>query len=374
MKPLILLLTVLTFLSCGYKKKSTNLSEKIWERYQLDLPSNFVLKEFESHDIIFLGETHRKKNDLIFLQQLIPKLYKKGIYLLFYEFASHDDNNKIDSILTAPTYDEGKVKSIIHNNFWEWPYKEYLDIFRVAWRVNNKHKNGKKFRIIGISYSNSNDVKQAMKDWTEKDWANLIFKDAISKSQKAIVYCGNHHSITKYKQPLIINGEFKKLLTDERVGQFVYKMIGEKAMTIWIHFPWGDINYDPSYPPVIKYLDSLSLAMDSSHKQFAFSTTVSELGNLIDSTSVYSTGYKKIKLKNIVDGYIVLGPVCKEDFVSYVPDFNTKENIENTNSQIKYFYGYKNLTVNQANDTLKKWYYRDEKEFYDFRKSIGPCH
>jgi len=271
-------------------------------------------------------------------------------------------------------YDESKVKSIIHDNFWEWPYQEYLDVFKVAWQINNKHKGENKFRIIGMSYSNSKNVRQAMNEWTEKDWANLIFKESISKKQKAIVYCGNHHAITKYLQPMIVNGKFKKLIKNDRVGQFVYNMIGERTMTIWIHFPWGNTNYDPTYSPIIKYLDSLSMKMDTIHRQFAFHTKASELGNLIDSSSAYSMGYNKIKLKDIVDGYIVLGPICKEDFVTFVPNFNTNENIANTNMQIDFFYGYKNFNVKQANDTLIKWYKRDKKEFYDFRKSILNCH
>jgi len=89
-------LIIYSLFSC--KSNTNNYSQEIWRKYQLDTPENFVLTEFNNHDIIFLGETHRKKNDLIFLQQLIPKLYNRGVYLLFYEFASHDDNETIDSI------------------------------------------------------------------------------------------------------------------------------------------------------------------------------------------------------------------------------------------------------------------------------------
>jgi hypothetical protein len=366
---LFILFTLLSILfSC--RTRTNDHSEDIWKKFSLEKPESFIVNEFTSHDIIFLGETHRKRNDIIFLQNLIPKMYDKGIYLLFYEFASYEDSKKIDSVLTASVYDEEKVKTIIHDNFWEWPYQEYLDVFKVAWQVNQIHKRGSKFRIIGISYSNSKPLEQANAEWTEKDWANLIFKEAISKGQKALVYCGNHHSITKYRQPLVIDGKFQKLLDNDRVGQFVYNMIGEKAMTIWIHFPWGNMNYEPAYYFVNRYLDSLSMKMDSQHDQFAFNTKRSDLGNLIDSSSVYSVGYNKIKLKEIVDGYVLLSPICKESFITLVPDFNTNENIANTNKQIKYFYGYNDFNVKQANDTLKRWYERDKREFYDFRKTI----
>jgi hypothetical protein len=354
-----------SFISC--REPKYKLSENNWKKYSLEKPDELIINEFKNHDIIFLGETHRKRNDLKFLQSLIPVLHKNGINILFFEFASYEDNLRIDSVLTANKYDEEIVKSIIHDNFWEWPYQEYLDIFKAAWEVNQKSSK-KKFKIYGIANANSKPPGLAMREWTEKDWANLIVNAAIHKNKKALVFCGNNHSITKYVQPFVADGKFKKFNSRERVGQYVYDIVGAKAMTIWIHFPWGNSYYDPSYSPLVRYLDSISLLLK---KPFAFETRKSELGELVDSVSVYSMGYSKIKLKEIVDAYVVLSPTCKDDFVTFVPHFNTNANIENTNSQISFFYKYKPFTVRQANDTLKKWYIKDSLEFYDFRKKLN---
>lgn len=352
-----------------FRGSKYNIIENDWEEYNLKEPNKLVIDEFKNHDVIFLGETHRKKNDLLFLQKLIPILHQNGINILFYEFASYEDNGRIDSVLTADKYDEEKVKSIIHDNFWEWPYQEYLDVFKIVWEVNKKSKNTK-FKIYGTSYANSIPMDSAMKEWTEKNWADLILKEAIQKKQKALVYCGNNHSITKYIQPYVVDGKFKKFNARDRAGQYVYGMIGEKAMTIWIHFPWGNEDYDPIYTPLVRYLDSIAYMIK---KPFSFNTRKSKLGELIDSVSVYSMGYNKIQLKEIVDAYVVLSPTCKDDFVTFVPNFNTNANIENTNKQISFFYKYEPFLVTQANDTLRKWYTKDSLEFYDFRKGLN-CH
>ena len=78
----------------------------------------------------------------------------KGIYCLGTEFARSEDQHLIDSLLTAPTYDEDLARRITFTQFPFWGYQEYVDIFKAAWELNNSlPENYVKFRILGLNES-----------------------------------------------------------------------------------------------------------------------------------------------------------------------------------------------------------------------------
>ncbi len=49
---------------------------------QQESPEDYVVRQFANHDIIFLGEMHGVRQNLEFLQRLIPRLYAAGVYNL----------------------------------------------------------------------------------------------------------------------------------------------------------------------------------------------------------------------------------------------------------------------------------------------------
>jgi len=69
-------------------------------------PEDYVVRKFQDHDIIFVGEAHHVKQNLEFLHRLIPVLHQNGVYYLGYEFALYEDQGMIDRLITANEYDE----------------------------------------------------------------------------------------------------------------------------------------------------------------------------------------------------------------------------------------------------------------------------
>ena len=69
-------------------------------------PEEYIVAKFRDHQIVFLGEMHSVKQNLVFLQGLIPKLYEAGIYNLGFEFSSYEDQPRIDQLLTTDIYHE----------------------------------------------------------------------------------------------------------------------------------------------------------------------------------------------------------------------------------------------------------------------------
>src|SRR5690606_26558245 len=97
-------------------------------------------------------------------KELIPELYKNGIYCLGTEFIRHSDTELINKLITDSIYDNRLAEQVTFNSLWHWGYREYLDIYKTAWKLNkNLPEGAPKFVIFGIeedmdwSYVNSEE-------------------------------------------------------------------------------------------------------------------------------------------------------------------------------------------------------------------------
>jgi hypothetical protein len=370
MKGLLMVLSLLLLMnhfSIGSKQHLNNAEEK----YQLEAPEKFILNSFKNHDIIFLGEPHHIKQNLNFLIDIIPKLYENGITNLGYEFLPYDRQNEIDQLLNSKSFDRKKAEKLVSSFYLEWTEKEYVDVLYCVWQLNSKLKTSdKKFRVIGINNSEFWGKDRNQK-WTEKNYADCIVSEIIDKNEKALVYCGTHHSITKFQQPYY-DSESKKygLAKRDRVGHYIYSILGDKCMTIWFHHFWPGADNRLNIIPCGGVLDSLSKQLG---KPFAFNTSISTLGNLIDNTSIYSKGYVEFNLKLVADGYIVLNPICDSERNDYsVNDPVDESNVDEINEQTKYFYDWPPLSPKQINDSLLVSYKDGVRLFKEYKLKNCP--
>src|SRR6266853_534365 len=98
----------------------TNLSRgvvKSVQKYIADhheRPEDYIVRQFTTHDIIFLGEMHGVRQNLEFLQQLLPRLYAAGVFNLGYEFSVYKDQPKIDRLLASTTYHPSIANALLN--------------------------------------------------------------------------------------------------------------------------------------------------------------------------------------------------------------------------------------------------------------------
>ena len=303
-------------------------------------PYQYVLNEFNNHDIIFLGENHRIRNDLLFMQKLIPMLYDIGIRNMGFEFALNKDSLLIKEVITNKDFfDQEKANQIIFNLSPYWGFKEYIDLFRSAWEVNKSlPDDAEQFMIYGIMHDfdfshlekrsdefNEDVMLKVRKGVPDGDqfMANCIINDFVNKNKKALIYCGIHHAFTGYE------GHGK------RTGVIVRKKTGNRTMTISLHYPWGSkegSKYRTVYP-VNGYIDSFIRKKKS--KDFAFGINVNNtsFGNLIDTTSTYIRE-NDLKLSSFCDGYIYLNSFSTDEGVTTQDAFITRENIKYARPQL----------------------------------------
>ncbi len=312
----------------------------------LQTPEEYVISKFADHDIVFLGERHRLLHDVLLVQRLIPLLYKNHIYNLGMEFANYRDQPLIDSLLQAPTYDESLVNRILFNHECDWGYREYADIFKVAWKLNRSlPDSAPRFRIVGLNNFEDWSYVKTKEDLSNPQIMAKVFPEGrngdvamgknaleefVAHKKKALIYCGLHHAFTRFFQPVSTPERHFIRFKKDRLGNIVYQAIGDRAMTICLHHPW-DGNYEVKWPlvyPVDGVIDALMHKLGPDFYPVGFDTHGTPFGQLSLETSIYHYGYDHLTLSQFCDGYIFTKPISQYKNVHHIKGFINNNNVE----------------------------------------------
>jgi hypothetical protein len=177
-------------------------------------------------------------------------LYANGVYTLCFEFARQEDQKLIDSLLNSPRYDENLAQLIQFNHYVHWPFREYRDVYKTAWQLNQTiPEGGRKFRVVAFTGTadwslvkqpedrdNPEIMARVWRGVFEPQWGQLIIDSVLAKGEKALVYSGIHHAFTEYRQLVVVNGKCIRL-DNSRTGNIVYAAIGKQAITIALNAP-----------------------------------------------------------------------------------------------------------------------------------------
>ena len=313
-------------------------------------PEDYVISKFKDHDVIFLGENHRIKENVELVQHLIALLYKNGVHTLCTEFARREDQPLLDSLLNAPKYSESLAREITFRSLVFWGFQEYVDIFEAAWELNQSLRPAEpRFRILGLHDSpdwslikteadrdNPEIKRKVWRGGGEHIWARVVLDSVVARGEKALVYCGLHHAFSEYKQPIYDNDAQKFLrFEDERMGNFVYREIGKRVITVCMHAPWISAKgYGaPATYPVDGAIDALMVELGPTAYPIGFDTKGTPFGMLTDTGSVYHHGYEPFTLEQFVDGYIFQVPLSQYKGVTPIADFVNSSNVDYARQQ-----------------------------------------
>lgn len=383
-----ILVLLLCLFSCKTNENSDTLTGYLEENYFT--PNDYVIDKFKNHDVIFIGENHYIKEQVEFIKDLIPDLYKNGIYNLGTEFINYEDTELVNKLITAETFDEELAKEITFKSLWHWGYKEYIDIYRKAWELNNSlPKDTKKFKIFGIqevidfSYVKTEEdlnnpevmskVFAGSFEFNEEEGysANAIVREVLYFNEKAIIHCGIHHAFTSYYQPTYSEEKkgFGGNLQKERMGNLIKNEIGNRTMTIFLHGPWySKGGYSKQVLPVDGVLDSIfSSKNNKKYISFGVDTEHTPFGNLRGENSLYKYGYDNFKLEDFCDGYIFLKPIKEYNPVTPIPNFIKPEQVEFIKTQELDFRN-SELTSENLNDTIRIWLKENSDKFKKMEK------
>jgi|GEM_PF-76302 enterochelin esterase-like enzyme len=283
-------------------------------------PTDYILGKFSTYDVVLLGEDHAIKEDLDFIIDLIPSLYKAGVYNLGMEFGASEMQSKLDSLLNAKIYDEESARDMMYFYNVGWAYKEYTDIYWSVWKFNKSLPvNAKKFKILNLSYQYNwsayksartleNMSKIFYKGPVDKFRAYLVEKEILEKHEKALLFVGNVHAFTKFKMAILnMNSDNFCDYDDGFLGNRLYKKYPDKIFNILLHCALFN-KPDQKTTVVSPAMGAVETIMTMlKNKPLGFDLINTPLQNLPDN-STYSLGYKNLTIGQLFDGYIFLKP------------------------------------------------------------------
>ena len=365
-KIVALIFLTINFISCK-SNKETDLKAYLEENWKS--PENYLIDKFNNYDYILVGEFHRIKHDVDFVKGLIPKLYENGIYNLAIEFGSFKQQHLLDSLLNLPNFNRKLAREIYYKTDPTWNLKEYIDIYEEAWKLNSTlSNNDRKFRVINLNdgYIPCGDSEKLWYDVDyDKYMADIILKEIVEKKEKALIYLGLNHSVTKYKFPIYDSKKDSLKGYGKRTGNLIYDVVKDKSFTISLHCPWEySENKGKLVLPVHGKIDSVMDYFEN--KRIGFDLKNNPFGRLTSSNSFYKFGQDNFQLENLFDGYIYQKRFMDSEPMTLEENYFTEDNIDKFRCFMKRL-GKENkfikeLTVDEANkldedniNKFKKW-------------------
>lgn len=309
-----------------------------WLRARGKNPEEYVLSKFADHDIVLLGEWHRIRHDPLFVQTLIRRLPEVGVLDVGIEFGAEELQAEADRLVTAPQYDEALARRLMFREDSFWGYREYIDLYRAAWEVNQKlPADGPRFRIVHLNYlqrwslaeqpmNHANWEKVWFRGSSDEFMAGVAKREFIDRHRKALIYCGLHHAFTRYKQPESDEKDTRALrFMDLRTGNILRALLADRVCTIGLHAPWRRRGGGWA-APLGGVLDRA--VAESGMSRVGFDVFETPAGELADPDTYYSVGYSDFRFGHFVDGWVWLTPFERYEGCTVDEQFITAENLE----------------------------------------------
>ncbi len=308
-------------------------------------PEEYVAGLFDRHDIVFLGEFPKIKQQVEFVGALIPVLHRRGVTQLGIEHALYASQGDIDALLAAPAFDEARARRIFFDFIVLWGFEEYVDLLRSAWQLNRGLPPGARpFRIVGLNVRRHWEhikteediekpevVRQVLAEGIPDQFmAEVILREFVERGEKALVFLNMQNGTTRYRNnEYAKNAAAKGLAETRRTGNIVYDRIGARAASVPMHAPWPDKNTLSRVNfPVEGVLDRILAGLPRNSRRLGFDLRATAAGRLEIKTDVYRSGYDRLSLEDFADGYVILGPLSEYETVTPIDGFITEANVE----------------------------------------------
>ena len=354
-----------------------------WALAHYQSPQDYVVSTFASHDIVFLADFYKIKQNPELVSSLIPRLYAAGVRNLGIEYALSDDQAQIDALLTAPAWDEATARAITFDWLVTWGFQEYIDIYHAAWQLNHGLAAGAPpFRILGLSVRQNWEYLKTQSDMTDptviaKIYANgipdaheaeVILTQLAQKGQKALIYTSTQHAFTRYRSADYEKNAASMHFSEvRRAGNIVAAAIGSRAFTISLHSPWPDKQSKDGYGyPADGAIDALIEKLPATEQSAGWDTMGTPIGALPITTGSYAATDRTVTVADLFDGYIIQGPIGQYQVATPIQGFVRPEDAVRAGSQFPSFKATP-PTVAQVNQSILDDAQALQKLLADFR-------
>ena len=291
-------------------------------------PIQYVVDKFDQHDVVFLGESHYVKENLEFLQELIPALYEAGVHALVWEFANDHQQDKLDRLTTSDKFD-AELADQLMADWYGFGYREYRDVYETVWRLNKDLAPDRpKFRIIAVNIMEPYTKRDpALKGYDQRakafggsvynvinyHWSRIIDREVIQKDKKALIYAGFGHTSTRFFQ---FRG--RPAGNGLSAGNFIYEYIQDRTVSILMHGAAGNER-------LLSTVDGAFKRSPQSGRSGGFDlagTTIGQQPITAFGVRLDTGKASDFMAEDLADGYVYLGkPACAYSPVALIEGF-----------------------------------------------------
>ena len=311
-------------------------------------PEDHLTDIFRERDIVFLAgvdESWTIKEHVDFVKDMIPVLHNSGVTRLGVYFVLTDDQSLLDELVTSSFFSEETARKILFRRHVMWGYQEFADILEKAWEVNQALSGGDEpFRIVGLAVRHEWQYLQTEDDVDDPEikrqilsngipsihMASVIEREFVARGRKALIMINPPHQFTRFHDTRYRENALASEIEELRTaGNIIYDLVGQKAGTVLLHYYWQDddalyrINRAVGGIP-----DALMYTMEESYDFSGFATEGTPFGEIPINSGIYAKNGAHLRLRDLCDGYIMLGPLPEYNSVSPIPGFINESNYE----------------------------------------------
>jgi hypothetical protein len=184
---------------------------------QVDDATHAIIKAFESHSIVMLGEVHGNKQEYEFLRRLVASPdFEDRVDDLVLEYGNSLYQDIVDRFVAGESVPLEDVQNAWRNTTAIGPPSPvYSWLYEAVREANRKRPNGRRMRIVlGDVYVNWNQVK------TREDlgpfianrdsyYATVVKQQVLSRHRRALLLMGFFHFLRSPAGPGLIEQELR---------------------------------------------------------------------------------------------------------------------------------------------------------------------
>lgn len=317
-KILYIIALCVVFSACNSgKRKWVDISEVVSQLASSPVPADYIVKSFENHEAVLLGGSDTVNANFDFLAGIVPQLYASNIYNIALKTGAEEDQARLDSVLTAPEYDEAAIHEM--TDAFK-PNPAVMNIYKAVWELNHNLSPDKpQFHIVNLGYRYNYDaLKEGKAGSPQVDdkmyyrgnpskFAASIIKHYIGLGIKVLCFVDVNDALTHYhfSTPFEMYGNDSDVV-NITMGEKLHEVNGNRVATVLIHGALRGAN-GGTVPVACGDIDEAIMQNGGKAVGFDLFDGVSPTpaGHLND-TSWYATGYTDFMLADLAQGYIYL--------------------------------------------------------------------
>lgn len=164
-------------------------------------PRGTIFEVFKSHDLVALGEDHRRKECFDFYQALLedPRWTKAGVRNVVVEFGNAKYQGLMDRYIAGETVPTAELKKVLQDTtqILVWDSPVYSSFFQFVRELNQKRPASQRIRVLlgdpPIEWEKVHSLADFRRYSRDAHFADLVTREVMARGQKALLISGGTH-------------------------------------------------------------------------------------------------------------------------------------------------------------------------------------